>query len=54
MTWRTYPWSPRWAIDEMASRMFNYVKQQAAAAAPKLAGGAGAGAGAGAAAGAGA
>ncbi|GBF91944.1 hypothetical protein Rsub_04668 [Raphidocelis subcapitata] len=39
-TFRGYPWSPRWPIDEMAARIFNYIRQEAARSAPRLTGGA--------------
>lgn len=31
MVLHSLPWSPRWSVDEQAARMFNFVKQQAAA-----------------------
>lgn len=35
------PWSPRWDADEMAARLFNFVKQQAPHAVRQLAAAAG-------------
>jgi hypothetical protein len=39
----TYPWSPRWGVDEMAARIFNFVREEAANAAARLHGGGGSG-----------
>lgn len=37
-TFRAYPWSPRWPVEEMAARIFNFLRDEAARAAPKLSG----------------
>jgi len=30
VTLRDMPWSPRWPVDEMGARLFNFLKQEAA------------------------